>query len=235
MDPVEKARVLQGLSSIAESGLDFSSRWLKGDQLRSTQIEKLIPTDLITLLGLMEKYLSGLSTKLGKMSLYSKFNDKTTERAKYLNAIKVNDRFPDFNIDAPSSASDRIYPSDFLPFLFLGEKRSVSSIYKDVVNPTASFMNTGHQWDSPNVWAPNNWIIHEVAPADEAREYATQWVHTTYCSWVKHDALFEKYSSKTLGERGEGGEYKTQVGFGWTNGLALHYMRLYPDMKRPDC
>ena len=38
-----------------------------------------------------------------------------------------------------------------------------------------------------------------------------------------------------LGERGKGGEYQVQIGFGWTNGLALHYLKLYPDLQRPNC
>lgn len=85
------------------------------------------------------------------------------------------------------------------------------------------------------MWAPNNWIINQVSPSDEAKAYAVEWVQTTYCGWVKYGNLFEKYNSNILGERGEGGEYQPQVGFGWTNGLALHYLSLYPDIKAPVC
>lgn len=60
-------------------------------------------------------------------------------------------------------------------------------------------------------------------------------MHTTYCGFVSHGSLFEKYSSQALGERGEGGEYQVQVGFGWTNGLALHYLSLHPDIASPQC
>lgn len=119
--------------------------------------------------------------------------------------------------------------------MFLAEKYSLKQIYSQTVNPPASFLETGEQWDGVNVWAPNNWILHEVAPPDEAKDYATQWVQTTYCSFIKHGALFEKYKSTALGERGEGGEYESQIGFGWTNGLALHYLRLYPDIVAPKC
>ena len=52
---------------------------------------------------------------------------------------------------------------------------------------------------------------------------------------MKHGFLYEKYLNSKLGERGEGGEYAPQIGFGWTNGLALHYLSLYPDIKKPEC
>lgn len=39
-----------------------------------------------------------------------------------------------------------------------------------------------------------------------------------------------------LGQRGQGGEYTVQVGFGWTNGLALYYLKLYGDeLQVPTC
>ena len=49
----EKERVLGCLSSMAESGWDFSSRWLKdSSSLWSTVIDQIVPSDLNALLGL---------------------------------------------------------------------------------------------------------------------------------------------------------------------------------------
>jgi alpha,alpha-trehalase len=105
-----------------------------------------------------------------------------------------------------------------------------------LINPAASEIRTGQQWDAPNVWAPNSWILHEVAPYEEAALLGKQWIQTTYCSWKKTGNLYEKYHSDLLGERGEGGEYIVQTGFGWTNGLALYYLSLYGDTYTPtDC
>lgn len=48
--------------------------------------------------------------------------------------------------------------------------------------------------------------------------------------------MYEKYDSSKLGKRGEGGEYKVQAGFGWTNGLALYYLVSYGDkIVAPQC
>lgn len=57
-DPTEKKRVLKCLSSMAESGWDFSSRWLKGTYLITSIIDKIVPTDFNALMGMMEQYLA---------------------------------------------------------------------------------------------------------------------------------------------------------------------------------
>ena len=44
---------------MAESGWDFSSRWLTDpNDLKTCQIDDMLPSDLNTLLGLSEKYLA---------------------------------------------------------------------------------------------------------------------------------------------------------------------------------
>ena len=175
---------------MAESGWDFSSRWLKSDDLLTTDIEQNIPSDLNALLGMMEQYLADLSQNEGETELAKLYTSRYQERIRYFAAIKKNGRFPDFELTRSPFMPDLVYPTDFLPFIFLDEKLSVSSIYNDVVNPVSSFLRTGEQWDSPNVWAPNNWIIHEMTPAAEARKHATEWVSTTYCGYVNHNELF---------------------------------------------
>ena len=77
--------------------------------------------------------------------------------------------------------------------LFPERKPEIAQLYNDKVNPVSSFVGNGQQWDSPNVWAPNNWIMHEVVNSDEAFRLAQQWVSTTYCSWKKTNLIYEKY------------------------------------------
>jgi alpha,alpha-trehalase len=40
--------------------------------------------------------------------------------------------------------------------------------------------------------------------------------------------LVEKYDVVTIGRKGGGGEYPTQDGFGWTNGVMRKLITLYP-------
>ena len=184
---------------MAQSGWDFSSRWLQNSSLTTTVIDKLVPSDLNALLGMLEEYLAKLSQAFPPHYYQvNYFTKKYIQRVNYFKAVKKNGRFPDFQFDK-SGGPDLVYPTDFMPFLLLGEKTSVSSIYQEVVNPQASVLPTGQQWDSPNVWAPNNWIIHEVTENQQAKKYATQWVQSTYCSYKKYNALYEKYTAYVLG------------------------------------
>jgi neutral trehalase len=84
-------------------------------------------------------------------------------------------------------------------------KHPETNIFKDIVNPVCSQVKNGMQWDYPNVWAPNNWILHEVSSEEERFKFAQQWVSTTYCSWKNTGLIYEKYRNDKLGERGEGG------------------------------
>ncbi|KAJ1950024.1 hypothetical protein IWQ62_006641, partial [Dispira parvispora] len=48
--------------------------------------------------------------------------------------------------------------------------------------------------------------------------------------------MFEKFDAMHMGRTGEGGEYDPQVGFGWTNGVAIWLMSLYGDsLTTPPC
>lgn len=81
---------------MAESGWDFSSRWLRTISLTSTDIDQNIPSDLNALMGLMEKYLAELSSKHGSTELAEKYLRRYGERLNYFSTIKKNGRFPDF-------------------------------------------------------------------------------------------------------------------------------------------
>jgi len=45
--------------------------------------------------------------------------------------------------------------------------------------------------------------------------------------------MFEKYNAFVPGQRGEGGEYEPQAGFGWTNGVALELISLLHSSPLP--
>lgn len=123
-------------------------------------MDKLIQSDLNNLLGMMEKYMANLCIKYNLRSLYENYVDRYQERINYFNAIKNNDRYPDFNLESFSFRPDIPYPSDFTPYMFLEEKHSLKDVYNKLINAEASSLETGQQWDAPNVWAPNSWIIH---------------------------------------------------------------------------
>jgi alpha,alpha-trehalase len=74
-----------------------------------------------------------------------------------------------------------------------------------------------------------------VAPVTEGPVAASQLrryivvLASVYRDTVK---LVEKYDVTTR-QPGGGGEYPTQDGFGWTNGVMIKLMAIYPDVLEP--
>jgi neutral trehalase len=94
--------------------------------------------------------------------------------------------------------------------------------------------NTSQQWDWPNGWAPlQHWIVvglngTNYPPAQEfAREIARRWLLSGYIGFENTGYMYEKYDVTNVGQGGGGGEYIPQIGFGWTNGVALDLLVRY--------
>ena len=94
---------------------------------------------------------------------------------------------------------------------------------------------TGHQWDWPNAWAPlQEMLIEGCENAGGeghalAMHIARVWTASNLKAWRKTNYMFEKYSAVDKGVGGGGGEYTPQVGFGWSNGVALSLLARYGD------
>jgi len=87
---------------------------------------------------------------------------------------------------------------------------------------------TGQQWDWPNGWPPLQQMLisglvrsGDAAGEKLASELAAAWLRSNYAGWRRSGVMHEKYDVTNPGERGGGGEYEPQVGFGWTNGVIL--------------
>ncbi len=52
-------------------------------------------------------------------------------------------------------------------------------------------------------------------------QLSEQWLGTCHQAFAKSGYMYEKYNAYVVGQGGGGGEYKPQIGFGWTNGVAL--------------
>lgn len=105
-------------------------------------------------------------------------------------------------------------------------------------------VETSQQWDNPNAWAPLVDMLvegllrlpdlvlssgsegEEVASAaallaDVGTRIANRWLETNLVAWQKSGFMYEKYNADEIGVGGGGGEYTPQLGFGWSNGVAL--------------
>ncbi len=96
----------------------------------------------------------------------------------------------------------------------------------------ASTLTTGQQWDAPNGWAPLQWIaVRGLRSSGEgalAATIACRWLVNVATAYHSSGRLVEKYNVVNPGG-GSGGEYPLQDGFGWTNGVTLRLMAVYPE------
>lgn len=94
-------------------------------------------------------------------------------------------------------------------------------------------LRTGQQWDAPNGWAPLQWIaiagLEKNGERALAKEIARRWLGTVTAAYADTGKMLEKYDVEER-KPGGGGEYPTQDGFGWTNGVTSALLERYPDL-----
>lgn len=97
-------------------------------------------------------------------------------------------------------------------------------------------LDSSQQWDFPNAWPPVQLLLYDglariaqnganTNASSLARECMEAigfgFLGSMYAGWVQTGQMYEKYDAREWGIPGTGGEYRPQVGFGWTNGVAL--------------
>uniref|UniRef100_A0A452FH04 Trehalase n=1 Tax=Capra hircus TaxID=9925 RepID=A0A452FH04_CAPHI len=245
--------LLAELKAGAESGWDFSSRWLVGGRnpssLSSIRTSKLVPVDLNAFLCQVEGLMSNFYSRLGNDSEAAKYRNLRAERMAALKDVLWDeDKGAWFDYDLENEKKNlEFYPSNFAPLWagcfsdpddvdkalkYLEDSRILTYQYGI---PT-SLQKTGQQWDFPNAWAPlQDLVIRGLAksPSAKAQEVAFQlaqnWIRTNFDVYSKKSAMYEKYDISNGGQPGGGGEYEVQEGFDWTNGVALMLLDRYGD------
>lgn len=240
------------LKAGAESGWDFSSRWLVGgpnpDSLSSIRTSKLVPVDLNAFLCQAEELMSNFYSRLGNDSQAERYRNLRAQRLAALNALLWDEQKGAwFDHDIDNGKNLEFYPSNLTP-LWAGcfsDPGTVDKALKylqdsGVLNHQhgipASLRNTGQQWDFPNAWAPlQDLVIRGLAKSSSpqtqevAFQLAQNWIRTNFDVYSQKSAMFEKYDISNGGQPGGGGEYEVQEGFGWTNGMALMLLDRYGD------
>ncbi|XP_052509218.1 trehalase [Budorcas taxicolor] len=245
--------LLAELKARAESGWDFSPRWLVGgpnpSSLSNIRTSKLVPVDLNAFLCQAEGLMSNFYSRLGNDSEAAKYRNLRAERMAALKDVLWDeDKGAWFDYDLENEKKNlEIYPSNFAPLWagcfsdsddvdkalkYLEDSRILTYQYGI---PT-SLQKTGQQWDFPKAWAPlQDLVIRGLAksPSAKAQEAAFQlaqnWIRTNFDVYSKMSAMYEKYDISNGGQPGGGGEYEVQEGFGWTNGVVLMLLDRYGD------
>ncbi len=234
--------VYRNLRAAAESGWDFSSRWLAdGSSLATIRTVELLPADLNSLLFALEQTLSRAYRADSQAAESAQFGQRAQERRRAIHRHLWNPRagvFEDY-VWREQAHSGQLSAATLYP-LFAGvatgdQALAVATVVErrllapDGLATTTSA--TGQQWDAPNGWAPLQWIavdgLNRYGHRQLARRIAQRWIRENVAHYRSSGRLVEKYDvSGDAAARG--GEYPLQDGFGWTNGVLRRLLALYP-------
>ncbi len=234
------------LRAAAESGWDFSSRWLaESNDLSTIRTTQIIPIDLNSLLWQLERAIAERCARVDRSCARPFAMRADARRAAITRYLwdSAGGRFADWDRDTrkptPVISAATLYPL-FVGLASRDQGRSVAATVRaQLVAPgglRTTLTRTSQQWDAPNGWAPLQWIaVDGLARYGEhaaAREIARRWIATVDRNFRESGKLLEKYNIEQH-QPGGGGEYPLQDGFGWTNGVASALLERYPELD-PD-
>ena len=236
------AEVYRSLRAGAESGWDFSSRWLAdGQTLATIDTTGLVPVDLNSLLYGLEQAIATGCGDAGDTACARAFTDRAVTRRHAVERWlwdEAGGRYGDYDtarkVVRGGVTAATLYPL----FTGLASKEHGARVGETteelLLAPNGlrtTTVATGQQWDKPNGWAPLQWIAVEGLSRydrdDVAQAIARRFVATVEREYRASGKLLEKYDVEQS-RAGGGGEYPTQDGFGWTNGVVRALQERYP-------
>jgi alpha,alpha-trehalase len=244
------AEVYRDLRAGAESGWDYSSRWLddgmldNGMNLHTIRTTAIVPVDLNSLLHHLEATIAEACARAGETGCAREYSALMERRAAAIHTHLWHDdgyyTDHDWQRGRPRDAltAAALYP------LFVGiappERAHHTAVaarrlllrHGGLVTTT---VDTGQQWDAPNVWAPLQWVavagLRRHGEDALARDIAKHFLGNVRVVFDRERKLVEKYDADGALQGGGGGEYPLQDGFGWTNGVVLKLFEVYPEME----
>jgi alpha,alpha-trehalase len=235
----DRPALYRNLRAAAESGWDFSSRWMRDpSDLRTLETTELVPVDLNSLLYHAERTIAALRRvrgRTGDAAVAAQYAAAAAARRRALLAAAY-DSSSGFFYDVRWRTGERVTERPTMAAaapLFFGlatpeQGRAVAArLGRDFLSPggfVTTLTKSGQQWDAPNGWPPLQWMAVQGVRAygrdDIATDARTRWLALNRRTYLVTGKMSEKYDVTDLSKRAGGGEYPAQDGFGWTNGVA---------------
>ncbi|KAF2879000.1 hypothetical protein ILUMI_27182 [Ignelater luminosus] len=252
----KQEQLYMDIKSGAEAGWDFSSRWFIDEtgknrgNLSNINTRRIIPVDLNAILCGAFKQIADMYLAINDLEKNAFWLNKNLEWRKMIESVLWDEEDGIwYDLDSELLKPRRyFYASSVAPLWMhcynekagfkLGKRVAKFLESKDLLNyiggiPT-SLEQTGEQWDFPNAWPPLQDIVIEGLAtsgnpdAEEmAKTFAKRWVNGNILGYLHSGEMFEKYNVLNSGQRGSGGEYIVQTGFGWSNGVVLKFIHDY--------
>lgn len=233
-------KLYKDIRSAAESGWDFSSRWLRdGKSLETIHTTDIIPVDLNSLLAHLEMMIAKGYTLRGDKQSASEYTKQSKDRRRAISTF-CWDAETNFYYDYDFVEGKRknvkslagIYPL-FLQISSADVAGKVSvTIEKEFLKPgglITTLTDTHQQWDAPNGWAPLQWMTYKGLKNYQIDKLAdnirNRWLRQNIRVYEATGKMMEKYNVMDTTLLAGGGEYPNQDGFGWTNGVALTFAK----------
>ncbi|MBS1529718.1 MAG: alpha,alpha-trehalase TreA [Bacteroidetes bacterium] len=232
----------RNIRAAAESGWDFSTRWMdttgKLETIRTTFI---IPVDLNCLLYHLELSIAKSYQLQGNGPQYRVYLAKALARKKAILKYSWSAKdgwFMDYNWKerrfSPHKTLAGTYPLEFKIASAAQAAEVAGRLKADFLKPgglVTTFERSGQQWDSPNAWAPLQYMaiegLNQYGESGLARQIAERWITINLKVFNDTGKLMEKYNVVDTDAKAGGGEYPLQDGFGWTNGVLLNLLNRY--------
>ncbi|KAB5564638.1 hypothetical protein DKX38_004692 [Salix brachista] len=183
----EKQQFYREVASAAESGWDFSTRWMRNTSEFSTlSTTSILPVDLNVYILKMEQNIAFFANVLGHKSTMESFLEAAEARKNAINSVFWNDemgQWLDYRLaNGPickesetwqaCNQNQNAYASNFIPLwidLFRSDAVLVENVMRSLQSSglvhaagiATSLINSGQQWDFPNGWAPLQHMIVE--------------------------------------------------------------------------
>lgn len=230
------SQVYRDLRAGAESGWDFSSRWLVHPaELSSIHTTQIVPVDLNSLLFHLEKTVARAARASGERAVARDFEKMANQRRAAINALLWDerqgwyaDRDRERGTPRPALTAAALFPLWLDVAEPVQARRTAQAVEAQLLREgglLTTTENTGQQWDAPNGWAPLQWVavdgLQRYGQNGLARQVGTRFLRTVQAVYDREGKLVEKYVVDGSAGGGGGGEYPLQDGFGWSNGVAL--------------
>ncbi len=236
-------QLYRDLRAAAESGWDFSTRWFAdGRRLESIDTTQLVPIDLNSLMFGLEQAIGAGCARAGDARCAAEFTRRAAARRTAVNRYLWNGAlgvYHDYrwtrHAQVPRLSAATLYPL-FVALADPSQAAAVAAAVSRDLLKTGGIVTTpvvsGQQWDAPNGWAPLQWIaiagLRRYSLSPLADSIACRWMRNVDRVYGEDGKLVEKYDVTASGRPGGGGEYPTQDGFGWTNGVMRQLIAEYP-------
>lgn len=224
------------IRAAAESGWDFSSRWFADKNDFSTiHTTDILPVDLNCLMYFLEKTLADAYLHTGDKKMHLRYEQKAARRALAIETYfwdKQKHFYMDYDFKTRSVTSHITLAGAFPLFFKLAsnhQARFVKGYMRLNFMKSGGLLTTnvgsGQQWDSPNGWAPLQWIAYKGLRNynfhQAADQISDEWLGLIEKEFKHSGKMLEKYNVSDTNLIAGGGEYEVQEGFGWTNGVYL--------------